>query len=222
MRKSQEDKMVSLIEKGKPYIGYYSGYITDLSGETPVDAIKHFYSCYNAILSWVYDVKADKIYLAKENDEPDVRGYYNHSYYEKDTDNMIFNVDELTRPIVKIKPVKNDGTVEHAWVDREGRIYECGFEGHTHLADELFLSETIEKPEQYKDEMNNDDILNKMGWLKVSSKRLNFHGRMINQKLSLPQKNFIKKYIEVMGDENYGFQWHMHSKQEILEYLDTH
>ena len=221
MRKNQQDKMDDLIKKGKLFIGFYSGYVTDLNGTTPIEAIKYFYSHYNAILGWVLDVKNETFYVGKENDETDVRGYYNYSYYKHPTNELLFNVDELTAPIVKIKPVKNDGTIEHAWVDREGRIYKCGFECHTNLADELFLSETVIRPDHLKDESHSDDVLNKMGWLKISSKGINYYGRA-NHKLSLAQKNFIREYIELMGNENYTFQWHMTPKQEILEYLDRH
>ena len=216
MKKSEQDKIDKYLKEGVRFIGYYSGYATKLSGESPVDAIKDFYSHYNAILSWVYDSETNTMYVGKENDEPDVRGYYNHSYYNNNTKDIIFNVDDLTKPIVKITPFKNDGTIEHAYIDRSGKIYKCGFECHIHLANELFLSNTVKLPDQYKNEYNKDNILDKMGWLKVSSKRISF----TTEKLSQKQKEFIKKYIDVTGNETYQFQWGRLTKNEILERLN--
>lgn len=218
MKKSEQVKIDKYIDQGVRFIGYYSGYATKLSGESPVDAIKDFYSHYNAVLSWVYDVETETMYVGKENYEPDVRGYYNHSYYNKDTKEVIFNADELTNPIVKIEPSKNDGTVEHAYVDRSGNIYKCGFECHISLAGELFLSNTVKLPEQYEDEWNKDNVLDKMGWVKISSKRISF----TTEKLSHEQKEFIKKYIDVMGNETYQFRWGRLSKHEILERLNEY
>ena len=218
MKKSESDKIEKYLKDGKRFIGYYSSYVTSLSGESPVDAIKDFYSRYNAVLDLLYDDKTGTIYIGKENDEPDVRGYFNYSYYNKKTKELLFNLDELTKPIVKLTPVKNDGTIEHAYIDRSGNIFKCGFQCHTHLADELFLSKTVKLPEQYKDERNMDEVLDNMGWLKISSKRINF----IVEKLSQEQKNFIKKYIEIIDNETYEFRWGRLSKDEILMRLNEY
>ena len=218
MKKSESDKLDKYLKEGKPFIGGYSGYVTHLVGETPIDAIKDFYDHYNAELSWLYDTKADIVYYGKENDEPDVRGNYNRSFYNKKTDEFLFNVDEMTKPIVEIKPVKLDGTLEHAYVDRNGNIYRCGFECHHYLAKELFLSKTIDLPEHFKDNMNKDEVLDQMGWLKISSKRINFR----TEKLSHDQKEFIKKYMDVIDQPTYEFRWGRHTKDEILERLNEY
>jgi hypothetical protein len=210
------DQAYKLIEKGAKFIGGYESYTTKLIGNNTIEAIKDFYNCYNSTLKWVYDVENSIMYVGRENDEPDVRGYYNYSYYKVNTDELLFNVDELTKPIVIIKPVKNDGSIEHAWVDRYGHIFKCGFERHRHLADELFLSKTIQKPEKYNDITNNDEVLIKMGWIRISSKRINFNV----MKLSESQKKFIREYIDIMGDENYKFRYGIKSKDEILKFLD--
>lgn len=216
MNKAQEKKVIELINKGKRFIGSYSGYITSLSGDNIKEAIIYFCNHYNATLSWIYDAETSLIYTGKLNNKPDERGRYNYSYFESKSNDLVFNEDELTAPIVKLKPVKNDGTVEHAWVDRKGRIFKCGFEAHIRLADELFLSNTVYKPERYKEIRQNDEILNKLGWLKISSKRITFTIR----KLSVSQKKFIEKYIDVTGNENYEFRYVRMSKSEILKALE--
>ena len=219
MKKSESNKIDKYLKEGKRFIGYYSGYVTSLSGDTPIEAIKDFYGHYNAVLGLVYDAHTNIVYVGKENDEPDVRGHYNHSYYNKVTKELLFNVDELTKPIVEIKPSKNDGTLEHGYVDRKGNIYKCGFECHIHLAKELFLSKTIELPEQYKNDWTKDDVLDKMGWVKISSRRINF----TTEKLSQEQKNFVKDYIEVMDRNTYEFKWGRGlSKDEVLIRLDEY
>lgn len=218
MRKSEQEKFDKYVNEGKPFIGYYCGYITHLNGETAIDAIKDFYSHYNAELTWFLDVKNETFYFGKENDKPDVRGNYNRSFYHSITNELLFNVDELTKPIVEIIPVKLDGTIEHAYVDRNGNIYKCGLECHFHLAKELFLSKTIELPEQYDEYMNKDEVLDQMGWLKISSKRINFR----TEKLSHDQKEFIKKYMDVMDQPTYEFKWGRRTKEEILDELNEY
>jgi hypothetical protein len=217
MGKYSEQELQKLIDKGAKYIGMYSGYLVDLPGENVVEAIKFFYSHWNATLAGIGDVKADKMYKAVENDEPDCRGYFNHSFYDS-SGNLIFNVDELTKPIVKVKPSKVSGDIEHCWIDRNGRMYECGFEAHYYLAKELFLSETVEKPEGYY-EGNAEDILEDRGWVKISSKRIHWkYGA--NIKLTQSQKRTIKKWMELKGDKSYEFQHFMTDINEIIIKLD--
>ena len=50
-----------------------------------------------------------------------------------------------------------------------------------------------------------------MGWVRVSSKRIKF----TTKKLNPAQKKTIKKYMEVMCDENYEFMYSILSKDEI-------
>lgn len=219
MKKSEQEKFDKYVQEGKRFIGYYCSYVTVLHGENAIEAIKDFYNHYNAELTWICDTETENIYYSKENNEPDVRGNYNRSFYHSITDEFLFNVDEMTKPIVILKPVPLDGTIEHAYVDRSGNIFKCGFECHVYLAKELFLSKTIELPEQYKDEFehNMDEVLNKMGWIKISSKRISFR----TDKLSHEQKEFVKKYIDIMGQEVYEFGWGMRrTKDEILERLN--
>lgn len=218
MRKSEEEKFDKYVREGKRFIGYYCGYVTILHGETVIDAIKDFYDHYNAELTWVCDTKTENIYYGKDNDKPDVRGNYNRSFYHSVTNEFLFNVDELTKPIVELKPTKLDGTLEHAYVDRNGNIYRCGFECHHYLAKELFLSKTIDLPEHFKDNMNKDEVLDQMGWLKISSKRINFR----TEKLSHDQKEFIKKYMDVMDQPTYEFRWGRRTKDEILNELNDY
>ena len=76
-----------LIKKGSKFIGIYGmgspAYFTDLKGPTPIEAIKHFHSCYNAILYLVYDVENSIMYDSRENDENDERGCLNRTFFAK-------------------------------------------------------------------------------------------------------------------------------------------
>lgn len=205
------NKVKELIKKGNRFIGIYSGYSTGLSGETPIEAIKDFYSHYNAILTMFLDVKENKVYIAKENDEPDCRGNFNCSYFEKDTNDFIFNVDELTSPIKKIKPSKLNKNIFHAYIDRYGNIYECGFECHKYLAKELFLSNTLSKPNDYR-EYKAEEYLENMGWIKISSKKIIYY---TNKNMSQYQKNKLIKWMDVIGDEQYEINSYLNTKYDI-------
>lgn len=213
------DKVKKLMDKGHRFVGFYSNYVTQLNGETVVDAIKDFYNCYNAILSFLIDTKTQTFYIGKENDEPDCRGYFNYSYYEKETNKFVFNVDDLTPPVKKLKPAKLSKEIEHGYIDRLGRIYKCGFECHRGLAKELFLSETIQKPDDY-DEFDADKILDSWGWVKISSKRIHWMKWDIDgkqTKLTDSQKKKIIDWMEVIGNEQYEFNGIMKHKLDILK-----
>lgn len=222
MSKDVFDKVVEENEKtGKRFIGIYSSNATSLNGDDIVSAIKYFYSRYNAILHMVIDFKTNKIYNGKENDKPDVRGYYNYSYYDYDTKELVYNRDEATRPIDKLKPDKITKESEHGYIDRKGNFYETGFEGHRWLADELFITKTVElnKKDKYKQK---EIILDDLGWVKISSKRIHYKSDFNNPiKLTKAQKKTIIKYMDIIGDENYEFQYYMNSKYEIENKLNN-
>lgn len=209
MRSKTLLKIEEYIRKGHRFIGLYEGsaFVTTLDGDTIVDAIEYFYSCYNSTLNMVYDSKENEIYKGRENDEPDVRGYFNYSYYDED-ENLIYNQDEKTAPVVKLKAVRLSKDCEHGYINRQGKFYKCGFEAHRYLARELFFSKTYEKPAGIKDA---EDSLDKMGWVRISSKRINF----TTNKLTLAQKKSIRRYMEIMGDENYMFMYGMLSKDDV-------
>jgi len=208
----RDDKIEKFIEDGAKWIGVYEGHITDLSGDNLIEAIKDFNSHWNSTLSGIYDVENEIMYHAKENDEPDCRGYYNNSYYIKGSNKVYYNEDEETRPIVKLKPVPVGKGVEHGYIDRNGRIYECGFEAHRELAKELFLSKTITTPDDYS-EFGSDVHIDEMGWVKISSKRVHYK---FETRLSLSQKKTIVKWMEAVGNAQYEFQYDMMSVDEII------
>jgi len=212
----EKDKIEALINKGEKYIGVYQGFVTALDGDSVVGAIKYFYSHYNSVLSILMDVDNIKIYKGKENKQPDCRGYYNYSYYDEDGQ-IIFNVDELTEPIVKIKSSPINKSSEHGYIDRSGHFYKCGFECHYRLACELFLSGTIEKPQQYREGLA-DQYLYDMGWIRISDKRIIVH---FNINPSLDQKRTLIKYMEIVGDENYEYNNDIMSKLEIEKELNN-
>jgi hypothetical protein len=207
------NKIEKEIENGAEWVGVYEGYTTKLNGPTLIDCIKEFNSCYNSNLSYVIEVESGEIYEARMNDEPDCRGNYNNSYYLKDSDKVLYNEDVETRPIVKLKPVPVGKGVEHGYIDRRGRIFECGFECHSRLAKELFLSETIAKPDGFNKYHSPDKYLDDMGWVKISSNRVH---HKYETKLSESQKKSIIKWMEAVGHEQYEYQYTMMSIDEII------
>lgn len=194
---------------------------TSEKGETIKEALKSFYSCWNSVANHVIDIRTDTLYKGKENDEPDCRDNINMSFYD-DNDNLVFNEDELTRPIVKIKPIriieKNKNDLHHGYIDRNGKFYKCGFQCHSSLAKELFLSETVIQPENYRDYVA-DSHLNDMGWVKITDKRIVFRGwnEDTNKKIKISQQQIksIVKWMDVIGNENYEFNSLSRSKYEI-------
>lgn len=216
------EKMETEYNKSKSkFIGYYSGYATSLRGDDIVEAIKYFYSHYNAILSIAVDFDNQIIYKGSENDEPDVRGYYNYSYYNNDTNECVYNRDEATRPLNKVKPSQITKFSEHGYIARDGKFYGCGFEGHRWLADELFLTNTIPLKEVDKHKQC-ELVLEKLGWVKISSKRIHYlrrtkRGRKIQ--LTISQKKTVVNWLDKMGGVNYEYQGLMRSKDEIITRL---
>jgi len=207
-----ENRIEKYIEKGSRFIGIYEkNHVTELNGETPIDAIKDFYNHYNSVLLMLFDTKEDEIYIGKENDKPDCRGYYNYSYYNKKTNELIYNEDERTPPIVIIKPSKITKDSHHGYINREGKFFECGFEQHIYFAKELFLSKTIELPVGTNKYKQKDSVIDDMGWVKISSCRVHF----ISQKITSAQKKTIIQWMEIIGYEKYEFMYDMMSKFEI-------
>lgn len=216
MTDKQKGEVKKLIERGAKFIGFYGmgtpGYTTELNGETPVEAIKYFHTCYNAILYMVYDVKKDIAIDSNENPDPDERGAINRSFFIKKTGVEIFDEDALTRPIVKLKPSKISESSYDGWMDRRGRFFECGHQEHIYLAKELFLSKTVLPPNIPDKYMDKEKMLETLGWVRVSSK--GFRTRQ-QTKLSASQKKSIIRYMEILGDEQYEYQYWMAPKAEI-------
>lgn len=185
-----------------------------------VDAIKWFNNHYNSTITILVDFKENKseqpeIYKSVENDEPDCRGYFNHSFYDS-KNNLIYNEDEATAPIVKLIPDKFTNKTEDGYIDRDGNFYECGYECHRYLAEELFISNTVKKKELEKGD-NYEDFLDERGWVKISSSEIHYRS-FVNDKpvrLTNSQKQSIINYIETCGKEQYKFQYKYMSIDEI-------
>ena len=218
-KKTKKEQVDEYLSKGYRFIGLYENnvFVTGLRGDNIVEAIKDFDSHYNSRLTTIFDFKENIVYIGRENDNADARGYYNYSYYDKESNEMIYNQDEASKPIVKLKPTKLTKDSEHGYINREGKFYACGFEGHSWLAKELFLTKTIEKPVNVKDRYD-EDCLDKMGWIRISSKRIHF----ACQRLSDEQKRSIRDYINIVGDEQYEFMHHMHTKAEVENMINDY
>ena len=193
---------------------YNPGFVTVLNGKDIESAIRDFHSCYNAILFSVYDTHNAIMYESKENENPDERGFINRSFYDGKT--LVFNVDELTKPIIQLKPSEINETSFHGYIDREGNFWKCGFEGHIDLANELFVSKTIPEPKSF-DTTLSDSSLDNMGWIKISGKRIH---SLYQTKFTAKQKKAVLKYMEIIGDKNYEFQHRMMSKYVVEIYMD--
>jgi hypothetical protein len=204
------------IETKSRFIGIYENFITNLSGEDIISAIKWFDNHYNSLLRMIIEFdpltkEAITYYKSKENNHPDIRGIYNYSYFNQ-TGEFIYNQDEATHPIVKIKPTKLTTKCWDGFIDVYGNFYQCGYQCHISLADELFLSKTVVEatPIELIGSYHNDTILERRGWVKVSSKQILFHKRLTDD-----QKSTIIKLVEILGFENYRINMMIYSKNNI-------
>ena len=103
-------------------------------------------------------------------------------------------------------------------MDRRGRFFGCGHQQHIRLAKELFLSKTVlppDNPDKYLDE---EKMLENMGWIRISNKGFR---TLYETKLSPSQKKAIIRYMAILGDEQYEYQYLMKPKAEIeIELMD--
>lgn len=171
-----------------------------VNGESIQEMIRWFYSHYNAILYFVYDVQEKITYIGKRNSEPDERGIYRYSYYRKDTNEKVFEGNDLCPPIKKIAPVAPDGKKTSGWIDREGNFYSCGYGMHLALAEELLLSKTVVPPVGITGN-NAEHILEAWGWVKVSDCDFIYLYWKHLKKLTKKQFQAIKKLIKVYGEK---------------------
>jgi len=205
------------------FIAIYEGaFVTTLYGNNIVEAIKDFNKCYNASLTVTCDMVTQKVYQAIENDKPDVRGYYNHSHFDIMTKECVFNEDELTRPIVKIKPTKLTKTHTDGYIDRDGNFYKCGFEGHKALAKELELSKTIHEKTDSEKYLYDENLLDERGWVKISSSRINYleykeSGSIA--KLSDAQKTLVLEYFDMLDKLKIEFNHHKIDRERLVKEL---
>ncbi len=64
-------------------------------------------------------------------------------------------------------------------------------------------------PDEYGDQ---EKMLENMGWVRISNKGFR---ALYETKLSPSQKKTIIRYMAVLGDEQYEYQYHMAPKAEI-------
>jgi hypothetical protein len=197
---------------------YERSYVTGLYGETVQDVIKDFNKSYNSTIIFIVNMKTGELYIAKENDEPDCRGYYNHSYFHSKTNELVFNEDELTKPIVKLIPSEFS---ENGYIDRNGDFYKCSYQAHKYLAKELFLSKTIKEKEEVEP-YDNERALDERGFVKVSDRKIYYveykeSGIPIN--LTENQKDTILKYFDYNNESTLEFCWHKYNRNELFKRL---
>lgn len=219
-KESKKDKLARYIKEGHRWIftyenGAFISYCTEERAKDIVEMIMWFENHYNSTLCKVFDTKEQKTYEGKENDEPDIRGHYNFSYYN-DKGEKVFDCDTMTAPLTKIKPIALDKSCKHGYFDRDGKFYECGFQCHIYLAEELFLTGTIECPVEYKHKQP-ERRLEEMGWIKISDSRILFTCR----KLSPRQQKALIRWMAIMGKKEYEFNRIDFNVEEIEDQLNN-
>jgi hypothetical protein len=87
------------------------------------------------------------------------------------------------------------------WLSPEGKMYECEYLDHIATAEEL-----CSKYGYTDEDVHCDDILMKHGWVHLSMTTFFSHSWIImwnepwKQHLTIPQKHFLKPYIEKWKD----------------------
>ena len=212
--KDRLNKAEEYILAGHKYLTFYESNVSYSNRDTLIDVIKNFQASHSCDIFAIFDVEKSIMYKSKENDVPDCRGNYNRSIYDPNN-NLIFNIDDLTPPILKLKPNRIRKDLVHFWLNRNGSIYECGQEEHRWLANELIISGTIPEPIDYN-EHRPDESLIEQGWIKVSSKRIRYRCKL---KPTMDQINKLEKWMNVVGDEQYEIIGIFKSKERIIDFL---
>lgn len=107
----------------------------------------------------------------------------------------------------KTTPLKSDVNpiLESGWLSPDGEFYGCGFEQHNVFSEELVEFLKLESPtpidrkEHLAFENDAEIILEKLKWIKISSKRYlwNFSDFVLTKK----QENAIRKFMKFWGQE---------------------
>lgn len=178
-------------------------------GEDLIDAIKN--RNINAILLWI-DGEDGYEYICKEHDEPDTAGYFNHYWVNSETNEVIYDEND-PKEAVKIEPMDITKTETNSgWIAPDGKFYECEFEGHARLANQMILYDIVYFPDK-KSIGDCQEALERAGWAKLSSQELRFyHG--LNKK----QKDVIIDYYLSI---NRSYVIIFERKVPIPEFMET-
>lgn len=207
---------------------YGRAFVTGFNEDNVVDVIKKFNSCYNSTITMICDSETGMSFISKENDEPDCRGYYNHHFINNKTGEIVYNEDEATRPLDKIKSERFTIKSNDGYIDPNGKYYSCGYQEHRYLSKELCITNTLKisdddkKSELYQLE-DYEKFLDGKGWVKISASRISHHKSLVNRRgdleLTDKQKKAIINYVMVVPREMFEFQYHSMNKQDIIEEL---
>jgi len=222
IKEQVKEKMINC--KKRFAIAYHnSAFFTDSNKQDVVSAIKEFNSHYNSTITLIYDTVEGSFYYSKENDNPNIRGYFSHSYYNLKTKELIYNEDENIAPLIPLIPTSPNAETQNGYIDRDGNFYECDFEEHSYLAKELIITKTIIIEEHEKDwdpvrAKDWEKYLDEKGWVKISSNRITCALSLVKMRnmLSLGQRSTIEEYLKITKANSFEYQWMPCSKERIL------
>ncbi|MBD3197442.1 MAG: hypothetical protein GF317_20475 [Candidatus Lokiarchaeota archaeon] len=198
-------------------------YTTNVEEDNVREAIKYFYTCYNSHPVTITDENGN-IFSIKPHKGPKGENHRGERlfYWVNENEDVVYDQRELYSKDLTIHPIEiKENKPEHGWINKAGKFYECGFEGHSFEASELFHTGTIpylddEEKKNLTYSYNFEEALENRGWVKISSKRITF-----NREIGLTeiQAKTIIRYIHIMGMENYHLNYIIQSKEKIEDYL---
>lgn len=205
---------------------YAKRYVSGYDVESAKEAIKKFNSCHSVSCSYVWDSKEEKMYYSVGNEEPDVRGNYNYSYKDKD-ENVIYNEDEDTRPLIKLTPDKLEPKTRDGYISPSGDFYKCGFQCHRFLAKELFITSTITPKKNEDMEPSSaydfDRYLDNRGWMKITNGRIHhrksYADLNLRERTTAAQRRKIIEFLKTSENENFEYNHSKRTKEELIEFF---
>lgn len=223
------EKLEKYIEAGHKWIVLHGPYVTYSNKETIKEVAKEFYSQWNSRITALLLVETSETFKAKENKNEDCRGNFKASYYDK-KGKMVFNEDELTKPLNKVNPNEITADTRHGYIAPNGAFYECGYECHRFLAKELIITDTVKIPLEEKEiieERYSDfaycDYFESKGWIKISDSRISdYRVKFKFRNIKYPQSQFktLIKFIELQKQENFEYLCDKFSRKDLLAELN--
>ena len=143
-------------------------------------------------------------------------------YWTNENGDIVYDQRELYSKDLTIYPIEmKEVKPENGWINRNGKFYECVFEGHSFISSELFHTGTIDylnddEKKELTYSYNFEEALENRGWVKISSKRISYN-KVVG--LTDIQAKTIIRYLYIMGNENYEFNHMMSSVEYIEQYL---
>ena len=198
-------------------------YDTDVEKDNIREAIKYFYTCYSSHPVIITD-EDENVYIIKAHKGEKEKNHRGETlfYWVNENDDVVYDQRELYSKDLIIQPIDiKEVKPTDGWFNRNGKFYECGFQGHSFMAKELFMTGTIdylndEEKENLTYSYNYEEALENRGWVKVSDKRITYD-RMIG--LTESQVKNIIRYTHIIGDENYYLNGMIDTKQQLEDYL---